>query len=129
MLGISPLGITLSSSGSAATTANTDGTVNTFSLTTQLQTKLIQSSTLVQPAQPVNLLSTTAYLFITLPNVPAIAVLSVASGVYHLTQQLPVAASPINLAGNSSLPPASTPSPRTTGRSRSRLAIVKTRNR
>ena len=100
-LGIAPLGITLSSSGSAATTANSDGTVNTFALSTQLQTKLIQSSTLVQPAQPFNLLSTASYLFITLPNVPAVAVLSVASGVYHLTQQLPVAASPINLAGNS----------------------------
>ncbi len=101
-LGINPLALTLSSSAGSATTANTDGTVNTFTPSTTLQTKNIQSSTLLQPAQPVNLLSTATSLFITEPNVPAVAVLSNnSSGVYQLTQQLPVPASPINLAGNS----------------------------
>jgi YVTN family beta-propeller protein len=102
-LGINPLALTLSSSAGSATTANTDGTVNSFTPSTTLQTKNIQSSTLLQPAQPINLLSTAANLFITLPNVPAVAVLTNnSSGVYQLTQQLPVPASPINLAGNSS---------------------------
>jgi YVTN family beta-propeller protein len=102
-LGINPLALTLSSSAGSATTANTDGTVTSFTPSTTLQTKNIQSSTLLQPAQPVNLLSTATNLFITEPNVPAVAVLTNnSSGVYQLTQQLPVPASPINLAGNSS---------------------------
>jgi YVTN family beta-propeller protein len=101
-LGINPLAVTLSASGSSATTANTDGTINTFTPSVTLETKNILSSTLLQPAQPVNLLSTASNLFITEPNVPAIAVLNVSSsGVYTLTQQLPVPASPINLAGTS----------------------------
>ncbi len=101
-LGINPLALTLSSSGSSATTANSDGTVTTFTPSVTLQTKNIQSSTLLQPALPVNLLSTATSLFITEPNVPAVGVLTNnASGVYQLTQQLTVPASPINLAGNS----------------------------
>ena len=102
LLGNGPLALTLSSTAGSATTANTDGTVNTFTPSTTLETKNIQSSTLLQPAQPVNLLSTATNLFITEPNVPAVAVLTNnSSGVYQLTQQLPVPASPINLAGNS----------------------------
>jgi YVTN family beta-propeller protein len=102
-LGINPLALTLSTSAGSATTANTDGTVNSFTPSTTLQTKNIQSSTLLQPATPVNLLSTASNLFITEPNVPAVAVLTNnSSGIYQLTQQLPVPASPINLAGNSS---------------------------
>ena len=101
-LGNGPLAMTLSTSGTSATTANTDGTVNTFTPSTILQTKNIQSSTLVPPANPKNLLSTASDLFITEPDKAAIAVLNNASGVYRLLQELPVAASPINLAGNSS---------------------------
>jgi YVTN family beta-propeller protein len=95
-----PLALTLTSAGSSATTVNTDGTVNTFTPSTTLQTKNIQNSTLLQPAQPVNLLSTTTNLFIIEPNVPAVAVLGNSTGPYKLTQELPVPASPINLAGN-----------------------------
>jgi YVTN family beta-propeller protein len=102
-LGINPLALTLSSTAGSATTANTDGTVNSFTPSTTLQTKNIQSSTLLQPAQPINLLSTTSNLFITEPNVPAVAVLTnSSSGIYQLTQQLPVPASPITVAGTSS---------------------------
>lgn len=101
-LGNGPLAMSLSTSGTSATTTNTDGTVNTFTPSTTLETKLIQSSTLLQPAEPKNLLYTATNLFITEPNVPAVAVLNNSSGVYRLTQELPVAASPINLAGNSS---------------------------
>ena len=102
-MGNGPLALALSSSGTSATTANTDGTVNTFTPSTTLETKNIQSSTLLQPARPKNLLYTATNLFITEPNVPAVAVLTnSSSGVYQLTQQLPVPASPINLAGNSS---------------------------
>ena len=102
LLGIDPLGVTLSSSGAVATNANADGTVNSYNPSTSLQSKNVLSSTLVQPAQPFNLLSTATNLFITLPNVPAVAVLtSNSSGLYRLTQELPVPASPINVAGNS----------------------------
>jgi YVTN family beta-propeller protein len=102
LLGSGPLALSLSSTGTSATTSNTDGTVNTFTPSTTLETKNIQSSTLLQPAAPKNLLYTATNLFISLPNVPAVAVLTNnASGVYQLTQQLPVPASPINLAGNS----------------------------
>ena len=100
-LGISPLALTLSTNGGSATTANSDGTVNSFTPSTTLQTKNILSSTLLQPASPLNLLSTATNLFITEPNVPAVAVLTSTSSVFQLTQQLPVPASPINLAGNS----------------------------
>ena len=100
-LGNGPVAMTLSSSGTSATTANTDGTVNTFTPSTTLETKNIQSSTLLQPAQPKNLLSAGTNLFITEPNKPAVAALNNGSGVYRLTQELPVASSPINLAGNS----------------------------
>ncbi|MGC2402296.1 MAG: hypothetical protein WA510_21055 [Acidobacteriaceae bacterium] len=102
-LGINPLAMTLSSTAGSATTANTDGTVNSFTPSTTLETKNIQSSTLLEPAQPLNLLSTATNLFITEPNVPAVAVLTNnSSGVYQLTQQLPVPASAITVAGNSS---------------------------
>src|SRR5271170_5479277 len=101
-LGVNPLAVTLSSSAGIAITSNSDGTVNSYTPSTILQTKNIQSSTLLQPAQPINLLVTATNLFITEPNVPAVAVLTNnSSGVYQLTQQLPVPASPINLAGNS----------------------------
>jgi YVTN family beta-propeller protein len=101
LLGNGPLAVTLSASGTSATVTNTDGTVNTFVPSTTLQTKLIQSSTLLQPSEPLNLLSTSSDLFITEPNIPAIAVLgNNSSGVFQLTQELPVPASPINLAGN-----------------------------
>jgi YVTN family beta-propeller protein len=56
---------------------------------------------LLQPAQPLNLLSTASNLFITEPNVPAVAVFASTTGIFNLTQQLPVPASPITLAGNS----------------------------
>ena len=103
LLGNGPLALSLSSTGTSATTANTDLTVNTYTPSTTLETKNIQSSTLLPGAKPLNLLYTATNLFITLPNVPAVAVLTNnSSGVYQLTQQLPVPASPINLAGNSS---------------------------
>jgi YVTN family beta-propeller protein len=101
-LGNGPLAMALSSSGTSATTSNTDATVNTFTPSTTLQTKNIQSSTLVSPAMPVNLLYTASNLFITEPDKAEIDVLNNTSGVYRLLQELPVAASPINLAGNSS---------------------------
>ncbi len=95
------LSLSLSSSGTSATAVGTDGTVNTFTPSTTLETKNVQVSTLLQPAQPINLLNTTNSLFITEPNVPAVAVLTTnSSGLYRLTQELPVPASPINLAGN-----------------------------
>jgi YVTN family beta-propeller protein len=103
LIGNGPVSLSLSSSGTSATAVGTDGTVNTFTPSTTLQTKNVLISTLLQPATPVNLLSTTNSLFITEPNVPAVAVLTTnSSGLYRLTQELPVPASPINLAGNAS---------------------------
>ena len=57
-LGINPLAQTLSSTAGSATTTNTDGTVTSFTPSTTLETKNIQSSTLLQPASPINMLST-----------------------------------------------------------------------
>jgi YVTN family beta-propeller protein len=103
LLGNGPLAVSLSSSGTSATVANSDHTVNTYTPSTTLETKNIQSSTLLPGAEPQNLLYTATNLFITEPNIPAVAVLTnSSSGVYQLTQALPVPASPINLAGNSS---------------------------
>jgi YVTN family beta-propeller protein len=103
LLGNGPLAASMSSTGTSVTTSNSDGTVNTYTPSVTLETKNIQSSTLLQPAAPKNLLYTASNLFITLPNVPAVAVLTNnSSGVFQLTQQLPVPASPINVAGNSS---------------------------
>jgi YVTN family beta-propeller protein len=102
LLGNGPLAVSLSSSGTSATAANSDHTVNTYTPSTTLETKNIQSSTLLPGAEPQNLLYTATNLFITEPNIPAVAVLTnSSSGVYQLTQALPVPASPINLAGNS----------------------------
>jgi YVTN family beta-propeller protein len=101
LIGNGPVSLSLTSSGTSATAVGTDGTVNTFTPSVTLQTKNVLISTLLQPAQPINLLSTTNSLFITEPNVPAVAVLTTnSSGLYRLTQELPVPASPINLAGN-----------------------------
>jgi YVTN family beta-propeller protein len=105
-LGTNPIALTLSSTAGAAINSNSDGTVTSFTPSTTLESKNIQSSTLLQPSTPINLLVTATNLFITEPNVPptapAVAVLTNnSSGVYQLTQQLPVPASPVNLAGNS----------------------------
>ncbi len=100
-LGLTPLALTLSSSAGSATTANSDGTVNSYTPSPQLQTKNILSSTLLPGSEPLNLLSTASNLFITEPNVPAVAVFASTTGIFNLTQQLPVPASPITLAGNS----------------------------
>ena len=100
-LGINPVAMTLTSTAGLATTTNTDGTVTSFTPSATLETKNIQSSTLLQPAEPINMLATSTNLFITEPNVPAVAALTNnASGIYQLTQQLPVPASPINVVGN-----------------------------
>jgi YVTN family beta-propeller protein len=101
LIGNGPLSLSLSSAGTSATAVGTDGTVNTYTPSPMLQTKNVLVSTLLQPATPINLLTTTNSLFITEPNVPAVAVLSTnSSGLYRLTQELPVPASPIHLAGN-----------------------------
>ncbi len=106
LLGTGPLAVTLNSGGTQATNSNFDSTLNSYNpgLNT-LETNQVLSSTLVQPGQttvqPINLLSTTSNLFVALPNVPAAAILSNSNGINQLIQQLPLAASPINFAGNS----------------------------
>ena len=50
LIGNGPLSLSLSSSGTSATAVGTDGTVNTFTPSTTLQTKNVQISTLLQPA-------------------------------------------------------------------------------
>jgi YVTN family beta-propeller protein len=101
LLGNGPLGVTLNTTGTEATTANSDGTINSYEPSTTLESYEVQVSTLLQPAQPINLLPTTDYLFVTEPNVSAVSVLSGTSGNYQFFEQIPVAPSPINFAGNS----------------------------
>ena len=106
-LGNGPVAATLNVSGDPATTANTDGTVNSYDpASTTLRSNTVQTSALIgtptQAAQPYNLISTTQNLFVALPNVQAAAVLqNNVSGVYQLVQELPLAASPISFAGTS----------------------------
>jgi YVTN family beta-propeller protein len=106
LLGSGPLAAALNSGGTQATNSNFDSTLNSYNPgSTTLETNQVLSSTLVQPGQttvqPINLLSTTSNLFVALPNVPAAAILSNTNGINQLIQQLPLAASPINFAGNS----------------------------
>ena len=105
-LGNGPVAATLSSSGSPAATANTDGTVSSYDPSATLRSNLVQTSTLIgaqsQSAQPYNLISTTQDLLVALPQAqtPEAAVLqNNTSGVYQLVQELPLAASPVNFAG------------------------------
>lgn len=101
-----PVAETMSGSGSPVISSNADGTVNSYFPSTKLMSNMVSRSTLLnsngQPPQPYNMITTTNDLFIALPTAaqPAAAVLSSAGGLFQLVQELPLAASPVNFAGN-----------------------------
>lgn len=99
-LGPGPLALSLGTGGTPAVVTNTDGTVNSFDPSNKLMTNDIFTSTLIQPAQPYNMLATSQNLFIALPNSSEVAVLAAGNPPSFL-QALQVAASPVNFAGNS----------------------------
>jgi YVTN family beta-propeller protein len=105
-LGSGPIAVTMDSTGTEVTNSNFVSTLNSYAPgSSNLETNQVFTSTLIQPgepsAQPINLLATTSDLFVALPNESAAAVLSTVNGVDQLIQQLPMAGSPINFAGNS----------------------------
>jgi YVTN family beta-propeller protein len=110
-LGNGPISATLDATGSTAVTANSDGTLSSYNPSTTLRSNTVQSSTLstTQQVSPFNMISTTNNLFVALPlatnsagaSTPVAAVMSSSSGVYQFAQNLSLAASPVNFAGNS----------------------------
>lgn len=134
-LGNGPLAATLGLGGTPAITSNFDGTINSYTPSTTLETYEVQTSTLLPPGLPFNMATTADYLFVTLKNEAAAAVLRPVSSVpttgstgssgsgspgskgsgsggsggtttsspgipYQFLQLLPLAASPVNFAGN-----------------------------
>jgi YVTN family beta-propeller protein len=99
-LAISPLSVALNPTGSPVLTANTDGTLNSYDPSASLRSNLVFTSTLLPPGKPYNMINTTNNLFVTMPNVAAAAVLKPSGNQYSYIQQLPLAASPVNFAGN-----------------------------
>lgn len=98
-LGPGPLALSLGTAGTPAVTTDSDGTVNSFDPSNKLMTNVVHTSTLLPPAKPFNMLATAQNLFIALPNVSEVAVLD-SGDPPHLLQQLQVAGSPVNFAGN-----------------------------
>jgi YVTN family beta-propeller protein len=95
-----PLAVALNSTGSPAITVNFDGTINSYDPSTTLRSNNIFTSTLLPPGKPYNMISTTNDLFVITPNQSSAAVLKPSGNVYSFIQQLPLASSPINFAGN-----------------------------
>jgi YVTN family beta-propeller protein len=115
-LGNGPIAQTVTFDGATAITSNSDGTLSSYFPNVRLLSNQINTTTLsgapgVVP-QPINMLATApsgsiGNLFVTLPTAPqpSVAVLirneTQQSANYLIQQELPVAASPVNVAGNS----------------------------
>lgn len=91
----------LDPSGTTAFTENCDGTLNTVPISASLQTKNVQSSTLLSGAEPINTLATTAStLYVIDKGRDVIEYLSGSPA--GLKQEIPISSSPINITGTSS---------------------------
>ena len=98
-LGNGPRWVALNGPGTDAYTANADGTINEFSISTLTETNQIQTSTLLPDALPNTLLSETGgFLYVTEPGRNSIAVMSGLPAAVRL--EIPVTATPVNLVGN-----------------------------
>lgn len=95
-----PLSVAVNPTGSPVLTANSDGTLNSYDPSASLRSNLIFTSTLLPPGKPYNMINTTNNLFVTMPNVSAAAILKPSGNLYSYIQQLPLASSPVNFAGN-----------------------------
>ncbi|MGC9291096.1 MAG: YncE family protein [Acidobacteriaceae bacterium] len=110
-LGNGPRWIGLSGRGSTGYTANADGTINSFSISTSLETNQVNTSTLLANAGPTTLLSTSNYLYVVEPGnspsaTPSVAVMSGSTPSIVLEipitdpQNLTANQHPVNMAGN-----------------------------
>jgi len=98
-LGNGPRWVALNGSGTDAYTANADGTINEFSISTLTETNQIQTSTLLPDALPNTLLSESGgFLYVTETGRNSIAVMSGFPASVRL--EIPVTATPVNLVGN-----------------------------
>lgn len=96
-IGPGPLSFTVDESGSSGYTINSDGTLTNFPVSTQLQQKLVNYSTLPAASQPVNLYSPSAGLWIPDQEGNIVDVLTGSPQTFKLA--VPVAPTPIITVG------------------------------
>ncbi len=112
-VGVNPYYLAVNSTGSTGYTLNGDGTVNSFDISTQLQTINVQQTTLLSdncpasattcdPYRPNSIFPANVYTYITEPGRSAVAELTGAPP--KLQQELPVGANPVYIAGIGSAP-------------------------
>ena len=110
-LGNGPRWLALNGFGTSAYTANADGTINTFDISTTVETNKITTSTLLPNAQPTTLLAQYAgFLYVNEPGRNAIAVMSGDPEAVQL--EIPVTANPVNLVGSYESPAGLAPNQR-----------------
>jgi DNA-binding beta-propeller fold protein YncE len=90
-IGVGPKVFTIDSSGSVGYTVNSDGTLSNFGLSSSLQAKQVQESTLPTTAQPVNLFAPSFGLWATDLNGDVVDVFSGSPAAFKLA--IPVATS------------------------------------
>ncbi|HEX4019645.1 MAG TPA: YncE family protein [Acidobacteriaceae bacterium] len=108
-MGNGPRWIGLGQAGTTGYTANADGTIDSFSISSSLETNQVTVSTLLSDALPSTLLSTNVYLYVVEPGRNSIAVLQ-GSNPPAVQLEIPItdpqnvsaAQNPVNLVGNTS---------------------------
>uniref|UniRef100_A0A372IRF1 YncE family protein n=1 Tax=Paracidobacterium acidisoli TaxID=2303751 RepID=A0A372IRF1_9BACT len=104
-IGYGPLTFALASGGTSAYSLNTDCSVSNISATTTLQTKAVQTSTLLSGLIPINALSTTSSLYVVQQNVTTPGADSVGQftgSPEKLQQTISVDPVPVNIVGATS---------------------------
>jgi DNA-binding beta-propeller fold protein YncE len=115
-LGNGPRWVTLApnsnGSGGIVYNTNADGTITNFTISTQVESNQVYSSTLLADAAPNTMLSTTKYLYVSQPGRSSIAVMATGNGAQAPAAflEIPLTDSsnpsapqyPVNLAGNAS---------------------------
>ena len=104
-IGVQPQYLALGYSGSEAYVLNANGTVNTFGVSSSLQSNQIQTSTLFSGADANSVFPGSTYIYFTepYPATPANASVAIAQGTPpSVKQELAVGANPVYLAGTSS---------------------------
>ena len=99
-LGNGPLGFALDTAGANAYTLNCDNTISTIPISTSLQTKNVQNSTLFQGSFPINALAISSKQYVVEQGTNRIAALTGTPPV--LQQEINVPSSVINVTGISS---------------------------
>lgn len=96
-IGLAPIAFTLDETGSTGYTYNADGTVTNFPATAQLQQKNVTVTTLPSTANPVNLFSPSAGLWLADLDGNVVDVLTGAPETFKLS--IPVSANPVMVIG------------------------------